>query len=261
MANGIDALLAEGGLAEATARLTDRLRTAPADTAARGALAELLCLAGAFDRAETQLATLSQQTVDRPIAIARLRHLIRAALAREAWFNEGAVPALLREPTVGQRVAIALQIAMRENSPEVAALLAQAEEQRPKLAGTLDGAPFDDFRDADDRSAWVFEIMSNDGGYLWVDLARVEAISFTPPARPIDLLWREARITFRDGQVADVAIPAQYVAASPEPAHRLAQRTDWQEAPGGAMLGSGQRLFVAGEDAKGVLDITELRFA
>ena len=261
MTDSISSLLAEGGLDEAIQRLTAGLRSKPADTAARAALAELLCLAGAFDRAETQLATLAQQTVDRPVAIARLRHLVRAALAREAWFNTGAVPSLLQEPTVGQRVAIALQVALLENAEaEIPALLAEAEAQRPKVSGVADGVAFDDLRDVDDRSAWFFEVMSNDGGYLWVDLAGVEAIVFTPPARPIDLLWREARISFRDGRAADLAIPAQYVAPDAEPAHRLGQRTDWREAPGGAMFGTGQRLFLIGEDAKGLLDLTTIRF-
>jgi type VI secretion system protein ImpE len=257
----IQDILAAGNLAEATEQVTARLKASPADTAARGLLAELLCLAGAFERAEAQLTTLAQQTVDRPMAIARLRHLVRAALAREAWFNTAAVPSLLREPTVGQRLAIALQVALKDDAAdEVVPLLAEAEARRPKLTGSADGVPFDDFRDVDDRCAWFFEVMSNDGGYIWVDLATVEALRFTPPSRPIDLLWREAKLTFHNGATADIAVPAQYVDPQSSPEHRLAQRTDWRDGPGGAVFGSGQRLFLVGDDAKGLMDLTEIVF-
>ena len=257
----IAALLDAGELDRATAELSAAVRTDPTDSAARSLLAELLCLSGAFERAEAQLALLAQQTTDRPIAIARMRHLVRAAVAREAWFNDAAVPALLKEPTVPQRVAIALALALREGSGEAAALLAEAEARRPKLQGMADGAGFDDIRDADDRSAWFFEVLTHDGGYIWVDLDTVAALRFVPPKRPIDLLWREARLTLRDGREADIAVPAQYVDPAAQPAHRLAQRTDWHDVAGGAVVGTGQRIFLAGEEPRGLLDVTEIVFA
>ncbi len=261
MSDPIRTLLDDGHLAQAIDRLSAQLRSAPADHAARSRLAELLCLSGAFERAEAQLAVLAQQTVDRPVAIARMRHLIRAALAREAWFNDAAVPALLQEPTALQRLAVALAIALREGAAdEAAALLAELEARRPKLAGVADGVAFDDWRDADDRSAWFFEVMTQDGGYVWVDLDSVASLRFTPPARPIDLLWRAARLSFHDGRVADIAVPAQYVHPAAEPAHRLAQRTDWQSAAGGAVIGTGQRVVLIGEEACGLLDLTDVTF-
>ena len=261
MADPIRELLGSGDLAQATETLTARVKAAPSDTAARFRLAELLCLGGAFERADTHLGLVAQQTVDRPVAIARMRHLVRAAIAREAWFNDAAVPALLQEPSIMQRVAIALALALREDAGEAAALLEEAETRRPKRAGTADGVAFDDIRDADDRSAWFFEVLTNDGGYLWVDLDTIAAIAFTPPARPIDLLWREARLSLRDGRVADIVVPAQYVDPAAQPAHRLAQRTDWRDAPSGAMLGSGQRLFLVGDEPRGLLDLTEIVFS
>ena len=260
--SAVSALLEEGRLDDALTTLGARLRTHPADHAARTLFAELLCLSGAFDRAEAQLATVAQQTVDRPVAIARLRHLIRAATAREAWFADGAVPALMGEPTPLQRLAIELSLAMRAgDASRTQTLLEQAEGARPHLSGAADGTEFDDWRDADDRSAWFFEILTNDGGYLWVDPASIAGLRFSPAARPIDLLWRETRMSLHDGRVADVVVPAQY-AATPHttPAHRLGRETGWQDAAGGASLGLGQRLWLLGDDARGVLDVTEIHF-
>ena len=258
------ALLQEGRLAEAVAETTARLRSAPDDRVARTTMAELLCLAGAFDRAEAQLTILAQQTVDRPVAIARTRHLIRAALAREAWFNEAAVPTLVAEPGPAQQAALRLAVAMRAgDDAAIAHWLELAEASRPHMRGSADGVAFDDFRDGDDRCAWFLDILTQDGNYLWVDLTTVERLEFSAVSRPIDLLWREVRMTLRDGRAADVAIPAQYVApagASVTEEHRLARRTDWQDGPGGTVLGIGQRLMVLGEDATPILDINEIRF-
>jgi type VI secretion system protein ImpE len=257
----LTALLADGRLSDAIEAATGRVRTAPADHAARTTLAELLCLNGAFDRAEAQLAIVSQQSVDRPVAIARLRHLIRAAIAREAWFNDAAAPALISAPTPLQRVAIDLALAQRAgDATEAASLLAKAEELRPVIAGTADGEAFDDWRDVDDRSAWFLEVLTHDGGYLWVDPATVAALHFSPAVRPIDLLWREARMSLHDGREAEIVIPAQYVSAAANDAQRLAQVTEWTDLPGDAAAGMGQRLWLLGDDARGVLEIGEISF-
>ena len=258
----LKALLDGDRLSDAVTAMAAKLRGAPADHAARTTLAELLCLEGAFERAEAQLAIVAQQDVARPVAIARMRHLIRAAVARQAWFADGAVPALLAAPTALQRLALDLATAMREGAAErVASLLEQAEAARPKLKGIADGVAFDDWRDVDDRSAWFLEVFSHDGGYLWVDLASVAGLQFTPASRPIDLLWREARLELHDGRVAEIVVPAQYAGAATEEGHRLARRTDWAEQPGGAWVGAGQRLWLLGDEAKGVLDLTDMRFA
>ena len=261
MAHDVTALLEAGQLEAAISALTTVLRGAPTDHASRALLGELLCLAGQFDRAEAQFSVLTQQTVDRPVAIARLRHLIRAATAREAWFNQGAVPALLAEPTPAQRAAIDLALAMRAtDEAAIPTLLEQAEAVRPKLSGQADGTGFDDFRDVDDRSAWFIEVLTGDGGYLWVDPASVAGLRFTPAARPIDLLWREARMSLHDGRVADIVIPAQYVDPDASEAQRLARETDWKAGPGGASTGAGQRVWLLGEDGAGILDINEIVF-
>ena len=268
-ANPLSDLLAGGRLADAVAQASARVRTAPSDHAARTLLAELLCLQGEFDRAEAQLAVVAQQTVDRPVAIARLRHLIRAAVAREAWFAEGAVPSLAEAPTPLQRIAIELAVATREgDAGRAAALLEQAEAARPKVSGVADGVAFDDWRDACDRCAWFLDILTQDGGYIWIDPATVAGLRFTPAARPVDLLWREARMALRDGRVAEIVVPAQYprlgaagATAGAGDVHRLAQQTDWCDLPGGASAGIGQRLWLMGEEGRSLLDLAEVTFA
>lgn len=264
-AEDLAALLSGGRLTDAIAQVTARLRTTPADAASRTTLAELFCLSGSFEKAEAQLAIVVQQTTDRPVALARMRHLIRAAVAREAWFRDAAVPALLAEPNSLQRAALALALAVRAgDATGAAASLDAAETARPKCAGAatdLAGTfEFDDMRDVDDASAWFLEILTHDGSYMWTDLSTVEKLTFKRPERPIDLLWRETRMVLSDGRVADIVVPAQYVCADAHETQRLALSTDWQDGPGGTAHGVGQRIFLLGEEARPILELDEVRF-
>ena len=73
-------------------------------------------------------------------------------------------------------------------------MLRQAEETRPKVRGVCDGKPFDDFRDLDDLTAAVFEVLTSTGKYYWIPVERVELIELRPVERVRDLLWRRARM-------------------------------------------------------------------
>lgn len=245
-------------LADVVARLLAAVRAKPGDVPARLALAEALILSGALDRAETQLAAAAQVDAAMPNRIARLRHLVRAEAARHAWYEAGAAPNLVAEPGPALRAALGIRVALRDGG-DAGPLAGAAEEARVPLPGTLDGTEFDDFRDLDDLCACYLEVLTADGGYLWVDWPTVQSLSFTPPARPLDLLWREARLVLRDGRAADVVVPAQYVSPGPEEAHRMSRATDWRD-EGGLVRGAGQRSFLVGDEDRGILSMAELRF-
>ena len=245
-------------LSETVSRLAASVRARPGDVSARLALAEALIVSGALDRAETQLAAAAHMDATMPVRIARLRHLVRAEAARRAWYEAGAVPDLAAAPGPAQRAALAIGVELRRGG-DAGELAAQAEHAREPRPGMLDGQPFDDFRDLDDLCANYLEVLTADGGYLWIDWQTVAAIVFTPPARPLDLLWREARLTLRDGRAADLVTPAQYVSSAPDDADRLARRTTWRD-EGGLVRGAGQRCFLVGDEDRGILAMHELRF-
>jgi type VI secretion system protein ImpE len=84
---------------------------------------------------------------------------------------------------------------------------------------------------------------------------------FHPPKRPRDLAWRRATMSVRDGPDGEVYLPAIYDSPqSLSDSYRLGHATDWsgEEMP---MCGIGQRVFLAGDDAHGILELAELRFA
>jgi type VI secretion system protein ImpE len=121
---------------------------------------------------------------------------------------------------------------------------------------------FDDFRDVDDLCAGFFEVLTTTGKYFWVPTERVASIVFHPPRRPRDLAWRRATISVSDGPDGEVYVPAIYDSRQPDLAddYRLGHSTDWIEAENAPVRGVGQRVFLAGDEAHGIMDLTELRF-
>jgi len=189
------------------------------------------------------------------------RHLIRAEQARQQFYTEGRLPELLGAPPPALKLLLEASLRLREGqSTEAAGLLAQAEEERPRVTGTCDGAAFDDLRDLDDRTASVLEVLTSTGKYYWVPMERVELIEFRPPVRPRDLLWRRARMIVRDGPDGEVFLPTLYPGSQEEPDERfrLGRATEWRGGDGAPTRGIGQRTLLVGEEARPILEIKEI---
>jgi type VI secretion system protein ImpE len=251
----------EGRLQKAIAAATDDVRRHPADSKRREFLCELLCLAGDLERADRQLDTLGHQDSEVLVGVGMFRHLIRAEQARQQFYADGRLPELLGSPPPALKLLLEASIRLREGHPaEAAGLLAQAEEERPRVTGTCDGAAFDDLRDLDDRTASVLEVLTSTGKYYWVEMERIERIEFRPPARPRDLLWRRAHLIVRDGPDGEVFLPTLYPGSREEPDERfrLGRATEWRDGDGAPTRGIGQRTLLVGDEARPILEIKEI---
>ena len=73
---------------------------------------------------------------------------------------------------------------------------------------------------------------------------------------------RRASVSVTGGPDGDVYLPAVYDTDQPDISDELllGRATDWIGPETGPMLGIGQRVFVVGEDATGIMDLTTLRF-
>lgn len=161
---------------------------------------------------------------------------------------------------------------MRAGDPEAAGRCSSAAEtDRPLLPGTLTirqpsgqeaEKTFADFRDLDDVTAGVFEVLTHTGKYYWIPMDRVTSIEFSPPERPLDLIWRKAHMIVRDAFEADLHMPAVYgMLTNADDVSRLGRRTDWLGAESSAVMGVGRRLFVVdGEESIDVMDLESLSF-
>jgi len=259
----VGALFRAGKLAEAVDAANQAVRKAPTDIAARVLLAELLVFAGNLERADVILDAASQVEPEAAMVVAEFRQLLRADMARRQLRRDGRVPEFLGDPTDVQRRQLAALVALRAGDmAEAARLAAETEAARPRVAGTSKGTAFDDFRDADDLAAGSFEVLTTTGKFFWIPTERVESVVFHPPKRSRDLMWRRATMSVRGGPDGDVYLPAVYGSedAALADALKLGRETDWID-DGGPVRGVGQRLFLVGEEAVGIMDLATLEFA
>ena len=258
-------LLKSGDLQGAVKATTAKVKASPSDLESRWLLAELLVLSGAVERADGQLDALMNLEPRSAVAATPLRQLLRAETARREFFSDGRVPELLDGVDDAVRARLEAFVLLRAGDVAGAAkIVEQAEVQRPAIAGLIGSKPFTDFRDLDDITAGVFEVLTRTGKYYWIPMNRVELIEFTPPERPLDLLWRPARMVVRDAFDAQVHLPAVYGGGAlrgEDDASRLGRRTDWIGADGEAVVGVGRRLFVVdGEESIDMMSIESLEF-
>jgi type VI secretion system protein ImpE len=257
-------LYQQGKLREAVAAALEDVKKHPTEIGKRAFLAELLCFAGDLERADRQLAAVSQQDPETLTQVSLFRLLIHAEQSRQQFYAAGRLPDFLdQEVTPELRLHLEAAVFLRDGlTTEAAALLAKAQEQRPKVAGTCNGKPFEDFCDLDDLTSSFFEVLTDKGEYFWIPMGRVESIEFVAWTRPLDLVWRRAHLIVRGGPDAEVFLPALYAgsAAAENDLIRLGRATEWLGEAGAPVRGVGQRVFLVGEEDCPILELKKLTF-
>jgi type VI secretion system protein ImpE len=251
-----------GRLREAVAAALEDVRNHPTDSGRRLFLGELLCFAGDLDRADNQLDALGHGDPQILPWVVTFRQLIRAEQWRRDFFAQGRPPEFLVPADAAAKLLLEASIRIREGAEDEAArLLTEAEDARPRSPGTRDGRPFEDFRDLDDRTGGVLEVLTSGGTYYWVPIHQVESIEFHEPTRARDLLWRRTHLIVRDGPDGEVYVPALYEPAdAADEQLRLGRQTDWRGGDGTPIRGVGQRTFLVGDDAAPILELKQLGF-
>ena len=252
-----------GKLADAVAAAVEQVRNNPADRGRRTFLAELFLFAGDLERADKQLDVLATPDAPDLLVYTLFRQLIRAEAARREVFAQGRMPEFLAQPGEHVKLHLEAAIRVRENKPaEAAELLAKAEAARPAVAGTCDGAAFEDFRDLDDLTAPVFEVLTANGNYYWVPVETVELVEFHKPERARDLFWRPAHMVVTDGPDGVVYLPALYHGTHTfsDEAVKLGRGTHWDGGDGLPYVGRGLREYLVGDAAKTILEIDTVQF-
>jgi type VI secretion system protein ImpE len=228
----VQQLLQSHQLDAAIEALSVEVRDNPTDNRRRTFLFELLCFAGAFDRAEKQLAVLAQQGPQAEVL------LYRAALAaektRQEMFETGDRPKQLPSPPVS-------------------------------VHGTLNAKPFHSLADSDSRLSSQLEVFAA-GTYMRIPFAMISSIHMDAPKRLRDLLWRPAVVrpseAFQERELGEVLIPVVYPGSWKHANQqvRLGRLTVWEEAVDGATVPYGQRVLETSEEEWPFLEIRDLSF-
>ncbi|HTK75542.1 MAG TPA: type VI secretion system accessory protein TagJ [Gemmataceae bacterium] len=250
-----------GRLDDAIAAALAEVKQSPADVGRRTFLAELACFAGDLERADRQLDMLGEVAPQATLGLSLFRQLIRAEQARQQFFADGRVPEVVAEPGPTLRPYLEASVLLRTGqAKEATELLKQAEDTRPKVRGVCDGKPFNDFRDLDDLTAAVFEVLTSTGKYYWIPIERVESVEVRPVERVRDLLWRRARMVVRDGPDGEVYLPTLYAGSyqEKEDALRLGRATDWRGGQDSPVRGRGLRTYLVGDSTPTILEIKEM---
>ncbi len=258
-------LYKQGHLAAAVEAATRAVKDSPSDLAARWLFAEMLIVSGAYERADKQLDTLMALEARAAVNVVPLRHLLRAETARREFFRSAGLPDFLDGvPTEVMRLRLESFVQLRAGDASRAGELSEAAEAaRPPLAGRCGEQDFHDFRDLDDITAGVFEVLTHTGKYYWIPADRVELLEFTPPTAPLDLLWRPVHMIVRDGFDAQVHMPAIYgTDEGADEAAKLGRSTTWLGDPPAPVRGIGQRLFVLDSAEEiGAMELTTVTFS
>lgn len=250
-------LFKAGHLANAIDEQLAEVKAKPSDAAKRLFLFEMLLFAGDVDRAAKQGDLVKFQEVEIDATMAGYLKLCEMEKKRRQVLRQGTLPGSFGQISdIATKRVEALGM-LRDSKPADAAAL--LEKNAPAtLSGTINGKPFEGLVDCDDIFAPLLEVVTSTG-YYWVPLANIRKLKTNPPKFPRDLYWLPAHLDLGD-QEGPVFLPALYPFSheSADDAVKLGRKTDWVGGEGTPVRGLGQRTFLVGDDALGLLDIRDL---
>jgi len=255
-------MIAAGNLVAAIQEITQQVRNRPADLTARITLFELLCLVGDLDRAEKQIDVVEQQRSQKDLGVQVYRNCLKAERERKRVFDEGIQPHFLKEPPSYVDLHLEAICCVREGRlAQARELLDRAEEERPVLPGRLAGVAFKDFRDGDDFTAPVLEMVVHDK-YTWLPLEQLSRIEVSPPKQLRDMIWASARVLSTSGVEGEVMVPVLYSGTSrhTNDSARLGRMTEWQTMGDDLVRPVGLRVFLVDDQDHSFFELGNVEF-
>jgi type VI secretion system protein ImpE len=240
-----------GELDGALADLQSRVKKDPADAKPRVFLFQLLALLGQWERAFTQLKVAGELDSANLAMVNTYREALQCEAFRVQVFAGERDPLLFGDPERWVALLVeALRLTAESRVEQSQALRAQAFDQAPVTAGTIDGEAFAWIADADQRLGPMLEAVVN-GRYYWVPFKNIRTLVLEAPVDLRDLVWTPAHITWTNAGETVALIPTRYPSSeSKEDSRiRMARRTEWVNCGSDLFLGYGQRMLAtdAGE--------------
>jgi len=254
--------LDKGNLTAAVEAAINLVKTNPTNEAGRIFLFELSCFSGDWDRADRQLEVIGHQEVNAMIGSKIYQGNFHAERNRMKYFSDGLSPEFMTaKPTYLDTMMAANNRLREENDAEARKLLDEVEEERPAFKVSINGEGFSDFRDYNDLTMCVFEVLFQNS-YLWLPFEHIEKVEFYKPKSLRDLYWIHANVSLTNGTNGEMFLPALYSGSwkSPNDEVRLGRMTDWRSLGSDVFAGEGMKLFWMDGKDKSILDIQTIEF-
>ena len=251
-----------GNLSGAVESAISAVKNNPTDDAARTFLFELSCFSGDWDRAERQLDVIGHQSANALLGSQIYRQNFHAERSRTDLFAKGKRPEFIMPPPDYVEDLYAANNLVREGkTAEARALLDEIEEKRPAFACKINGEEKEDFRDYNDLTMCVFEVIVKEA-YVWLPMEQVIKIEFFEKKNLRDVFWRQAKVEVKNGLIGEMFLPSLYVNSwkSEDDQVRLGRANNWRDAGEDLYIGEGLRMFFANGEAMPILSINEIEF-
>ena len=258
----LQAFIKQGELISATERAIALLREDPANADVRAIYIELLCIQGALEKADQQLDMMVRQHPDFLVGAVNLRQLIRAASARQDFYQGGMTATLFAEPDLMFETLLALRLALTEQDIESAVQSAAKLEtlRSSTWQFEINGDTVSELRDLDDSLGGYLELFGTDGKYYLAKFSEIDSLQLKKPESLLDTVWRRAEIVIKDGPQGEVFVPMTYI-DSIKVSERLGKDTDWKQLDEQLVTGVGQKMLLVGEQALTLSEIQLLSLA
>jgi type VI secretion system protein ImpE len=270
-------LLKNGDVKQALTELFAQVRAQPSDARHRIFLFQLLCVAGQWDRALTQLNVAHELDPAAGIMGKAYQEILHCEAIRRSVFDGTRTPLVFGDPQPWfAQLLEALRLEGKGQQDAANELRLKAFEEAPATAGTIQtinrsGPPGSDpeteetsfqwLADGDSRLGPVIEFIIN-GRYYWAPQHHVAEIVVEAPADLRDLVWVPAHFRWANAGEAVGVIPTRYVGseASEDGAVQLARKTEWKEVAEGLYEGLGQRTLMTDAGEYSLLDVRRITF-
>lgn len=234
----------------------------PTNIAARTFLFELSCFSGQWDRAEKQLEVIGHQEVGATIGSKIYQQNLKAERDRINVFNSKSAPGTaMAMPDYVEQLLIGNQLLQDGDTAGAREAFDKVEADRPAFRCKINGEAFSDFRDYNDLTSCVFEVIIKDT-YAWLPFEHAVRVEFLERRSLRDVYWLQAQVEWANGTNGEVFIPSLYVNTwkNSNDAVRLGRTVEWRDAGDDIYVGEGTRIFaVNGRDIP-ILDIQTIEF-
>jgi type VI secretion system protein ImpE len=255
--------LAAGDPAQALQALQAEVRAKPGDAKLRVFLFQLLCVLGQWERAMAQLDVCGELDHGTLSMVNTYREAIKCEAVRAAVFAGKTTPVVFGQPAAWVAMLIeALAQEAQGNGAQARHLRAEAFEQAPTSAGSLNGESFDWIADADSRLGPVLEAVLN-GRYTWIPFNALSKVTLEEPEDLRDMVWIPVQLTFANGGESVALVPTCYPGTREQADGKLklARGTDWLPLGDEQFAGLGQRLLSSSGSELGLLEVRDVQIS